>query len=174
MARTWWEIVEVDSSDTQALLPPVKHARMLTSEAARAIKSPSAGQTRAGKQSNSITSKKTGTSSPSASLSDHGKYNWSRGRWRAGEDQKAITELQWWSETNHEGYYLKVSLGGILLWITDSRFRLENQRDRSELPCLNEGWCWTGDLNAQRTTCWGGPRLVWLTGHRMVGQSSRS
>lgn len=32
----------------------------------------------------------TGPSSPSASLSDHGKYHWSRGRRRTGEDQKAI------------------------------------------------------------------------------------
>lgn len=34
----------------------------------------------------------TGPSSPSASLSDDGKHNWSRGRQGTGEDQKAITK----------------------------------------------------------------------------------
>lgn len=45
------------------------------------------------RENNPIQSRqKTGSSSPSASLSDDGKYNWSRGRQRMGGDQKAITK----------------------------------------------------------------------------------
>lgn len=63
-------------------------------------------------------------------------------------------------------------VGGESQW--NSGWGLRTRGERSALSCLNEGFRWTEDLNAGRSMCWVGPGLVWWTGHRMVGQSSRS